>query len=60
VTVLAQTAEFDEDIVLTRAEAARDRALDRLREGSGVDRDRATAALARAQTRIRIATPRRH
>ena len=56
VTVLAEAAEFGEEIDLQRAEAARDRARKRLsQERGGVDRARAETALARALARIRIA-----
>jgi F-type H+-transporting ATPase subunit epsilon len=55
VTVLAETAEFGDGIDLARAEAARDRARQRLARQRGVDRARAEAALARALVRIRIA-----
>jgi F-type H+-transporting ATPase subunit epsilon len=55
VTVLAETAEFHEDIDVSRAEASRDRARQRL-----IDRDhdttRAEAALQRAINRLRVAT----
>ncbi len=53
VTILADTAEPVEDIDCKRAEAARDRALERLREGSGqIDRVRAEAALHRSLARL--------
>ena len=55
VTVLAETAEFGTDIDLARAEAARDRARERLRQRDGVDEARAHAALGRALIRIHIA-----
>ena len=55
VTVLAETAEFGEEVDLARAEAARDRARRRLAREGVVDRARAEAALARALVRIRIA-----
>ena len=55
VTVLAETAEFGDEIDLGRAEAAGARARQRLAQQSGVDRARAEAALARALVRIRIA-----
>ena len=54
VTVLAETAEFGDEIDLGRAEAAAARARQRLAQQSGVDRARAEAALARALVRIRI------
>ncbi len=56
VTVLAETAEFVQEIDVTRAEAARDRArerLTRMREQQ-VDEARAHLALARAINRLRI------
>jgi len=54
VTVLAQTIERPEDIDVTRAQAARDRASERLnaRAGSDIDVARAQAALARAMARL--------
>ena len=55
VTVLAETAEYGEEIDLARAEAARDRARRRLAQEGDVDRARVEAALARALVRIRIA-----
>ena len=55
VTVLAEAAEFGEEIEVARAEAARDRARRRLAREGDVDRIRAEAALARALTRIRLA-----
>lgn len=55
--ILAQTAEFAEVIDLERAEAARDRAQERLRaKHPDTDFDRAQAALMRAINRIRIAS----
>ena len=56
VTVLAETAEFAREIDVTRAEAARDRArerLTRMREQQ-VDEARARLALVRAINRLRI------
>lgn len=60
VTVLAQLAERAEDIDLSRAEAARKRAEERLakREASDIDFDRARQALIKAVTRIEVATSR--
>ena len=55
VTVLAEAAEFGDEIDLTRAEAARDRARDRLSQREDVDRARAEVALLRALNRIHIA-----
>lgn len=54
VTVLAETAEFNDDIDLARAEASRDRARQRLAEGTH-DRARAEAALQRALNRLKVA-----
>ena len=55
VTVLAETAEYDSEIDVTRAETARDRARERLSAQVDVDLDRARAALLRALTRLRVA-----
>lgn len=59
VTVLAETAEFAEEIDVTRAEAARDRARERLarKREQQTDEARATLALARAVNRLRIGEP---
>lgn len=55
VIVLAVTAERSEEIDLARAEAARKRALDRLKEKKEeIDSARARAALQRAISRIRV------
>ena len=55
VTVLAETAEFAEEIDRTRAEQARGRARERLRgRAEEVDRARAEAALAREINRLRV------
>ncbi len=55
VSVLAETAEFAEDIDLARAEAALKRARERIAKGGeNVDWDRATLALARALVRIQV------
>lgn len=56
VTVLAETAEFSQEIDVTRAEAARDRARERLekKREQQTDEARATLALARAINRLRI------
>lgn len=57
--LLAQTAEFAENIDLDRAHSARQRAEERLRaHQANLDLDRARAALARAINRIRIAARR--
>ena len=56
VTILAETAELAEDVDLTRAEQARDRARERLSRPRNLDIDvvRAEAALERALNRLRI------
>lgn len=55
VTVLAETAEFAEEIDVARAQAARSRAQERLeKQEEGVDAARAQAALARALNRLRV------
>lgn len=54
VTILAETAERAEDIDIDRAQAARDRAEARLREGGEIDYDRALVALRRAESRLEI------
>lgn len=58
VTVLAETAELADQIDASRAEAARDRARDRLqkRREAEVDETRAEAALIRAINRLRAAS----
>jgi F-type H+-transporting ATPase subunit epsilon len=56
VTVLAETAEFAEQIDIARAEAAKARAEKRLASGdSNIDWDRVTVALQRALIRIQVA-----
>ena len=55
VTVLAEAAEFGEEIDLTRAQASRDRAAERLAKKEAVDVARAEAALTRARIRIDVA-----
>ncbi|MEM6646057.1 MAG: F0F1 ATP synthase subunit epsilon [Bacteroidota bacterium] len=56
VTVLAETAEPASDIDVERAQAAEQRAIERLKaSGSGAERERASAALERARNRARIA-----
>jgi F-type H+-transporting ATPase subunit epsilon len=56
VTLLAETAERAEEIDLSRAEAAKARAEQRLASGDGnIDWDRATVALTRAIIRIHVA-----
>jgi F-type H+-transporting ATPase subunit epsilon len=60
VTVLAETAEFAQEIDLARAEAARARAEKRLASGdTNIDWDRASVALQRALIRIQVAHKRR-
>ncbi len=54
VTVLAETAEFGQKIDVSRAEAARDRARQRLGDPE-YDRLRAQASLERALNRMRVA-----
>ena len=63
-TVIAETVESAENIDLARAERAKERAEERIREArlnhdGSVDRDRAEAALARAINRIKVAGMRR-
>ena len=54
VTIMAETVEWPEEIDLKRAEAARERAQTRLREGKqDTDIARAEAALLRAMARIK-------
>ncbi len=59
VTVLADAAEHGSDIDAERAEAARQRAAQRLEQAPDLDRARAQAALARAVQRLRVAEHRR-
>ena len=54
VTVLAETAEFGEEIDVARAQAARERALERLRREGDIDKARAQIALNRALNRLQI------
>jgi F-type H+-transporting ATPase subunit epsilon len=59
VSVLAETAEFAEEIDLARAEAALKRAEERIAKGGeNLDWDRATLALARALVRIQVVSKR--
>ncbi|MDR2696627.1 MAG: F0F1 ATP synthase subunit epsilon [Deltaproteobacteria bacterium] len=59
VTVLAEAAELAEDIDQTRAQAARERAENRLAEkAEKVDLTRAEASLRRAVTRLQLAAHR--
>src|SRR5215475_12072358 len=58
VTVLAETAEFAEEIDVERAKQALERAQKRIAAGAGageIDWDRATAALQRAMVRLQVA-----
>ncbi len=59
VTILADAAERGDEIDLERAEAARVRAEERLRDESTQDRARAEAALRRSMMRLRILERRR-
>jgi F-type H+-transporting ATPase subunit epsilon len=55
VSILAETAEFAEDIDLERAQAALKRAQERITKGGeDIDWDRATMALQRALVRIQV------
>ena len=53
VTVLAETAEFGSEIDMQRAQASRDRAMERLAQEHDVDEVRAKSALNRALTRLK-------
>ena len=53
VTVLAETAEFNDDIDVARAQSSRDRARQRLTDSTN-DRVRAEAALQRALNRLKV------
>ncbi len=53
-TILAETAEFGDEIDADRAQASRERAVERLRLGSEADRARAQASLARALNRLTV------
>ncbi len=55
VAVLAETAEYDSEIDVPRAETARERARQRLSSQIDIDVERARAALLRALTRLRVA-----
>ena len=59
VTVLADAAEFGGEIDAERAEAARQRALERLEQATDADRARAQAALSRSLQRLRVLEHRR-
>ncbi len=55
VSVLAETAEFAEDIDLSRAQEALKRAQERIAKGGdNIDWDRATMALQRALVRVQV------
>jgi F-type H+-transporting ATPase subunit epsilon len=56
VTILAKLAERADEIDAERAEAARHRAEERLTNKSDVDYERARAALAKALTRLQVAS----
>jgi F-type H+-transporting ATPase subunit epsilon len=58
VTVLADIAERAEEIDRPRAEAARERAEQRLRDAHDIDFERARIALIRALTRLQVAAHR--
>lgn len=59
VTILAESAERAEEIDIARAEKAKDRAEQRLREASeGTDFERCQVALERAMIRIQVASKR--
>ena len=55
VSVLANTAEFDDEIDVSRAEASLIRARDLLSSAESVDRTAIMESMRRAQARIRIA-----
>ncbi|MGC4047640.1 MAG: F0F1 ATP synthase subunit epsilon [Armatimonas sp.] len=55
VTVLADTAEMDNEIDVSRAEVALSRAQEMLASVEGNDRQEANLAVARAQARLRVA-----
>ena len=55
VTILAETAERAEEIDVARAQAARDRAEERLNAGGEIDYNRALVALRRAESRLEVA-----
>jgi len=56
VTILAKLAERADEIDAERAEAARQRAEERLANKADVDYERARAALAKALTRLQVAS----
>ena len=56
VTILAETAELAEDIDVPRAEAARDRAQEHIKQAEDAAAyEEAAAALARAEARLAVA-----
>lgn len=55
VTILADTAEFDDEIDATRAEKALANAREMVGSVSGPDREEALSAMRRAQARLRVA-----
>jgi len=55
VTIVAETCERAEDIDVSRAQAAYDRAVERMKEGGEIDYDRALIALQRAEVRLEVA-----
>ncbi len=55
VILLAETAERSDEIDVQRAEKAKERAAQRLREEERIDEERARVALARAINRLKIA-----
>jgi len=58
--ILAEEAQRPEEIDVARAEAARERALERLRKGEpGTNLERADLALRRALVRLQVASKRR-
>ena len=56
VTILAQLAEHPDEIDVARAEAARQRASERLNQKSDVDYDRARLALMKSMTRLQVSS----
>jgi F-type H+-transporting ATPase subunit epsilon len=54
VTIMAETAEWAEDIEIERARESERRARSRIKDGDGKDIDRARFALARALNRIHV------
>ncbi|MEI7473768.1 MAG: F0F1 ATP synthase subunit epsilon [bacterium] len=56
ITILSDKAELGEDIDVTRAKSAKERAEARLKSAEGTDIDRAQFALIKALTRIKAAS----